>query len=110
MHTVLAIVLHIGNLDFATVDPGDGEHYFDLRVIGPLGLVASLVGCETADLGNALVTNIMVMRVSNLSHSVSVSPSLSLSLSLSLSTSFFFSLFFFFFLFFLPLRHTRTIL
>jgi hypothetical protein len=51
----------MGNLSFAEDFVGD-DHYFDLRVNGPLELVSKLIGCTSSDLGNALVTNIMVMR------------------------------------------------
>eukprot|EP00036_Acanthoecidae_sp_10tr_P023927 CAMPEP_0206317818 /NCGR_PEP_ID=MMETSP0106_2-20121207/16837_1 /ASSEMBLY_ACC=CAM_ASM_000206 /TAXON_ID=81532 /ORGANISM="Acanthoeca-like sp., Strain 10tr" /LENGTH=2291 /DNA_ID=CAMNT_0053749433 /DNA_START=151 /DNA_END=7026 /DNA_ORIENTATION=+ len=61
LYATLAIILHIGNLDF-TMDSSGPDHYFDLRVVGPLELVSRLIGCTAADLGNALVTNIMVMR------------------------------------------------
>lgn len=60
-YATLAVVLHLGNLSFVE-DSAGTEHYFDLRVEGPLELVSNLIGCTTPDLGNALVTNIMVMR------------------------------------------------
>lgn len=59
--SVLAVILHLGNLDFSET-ANNVQHYFDLSVSGPLDVLASLLSCNSEDLGNSLVTNIMVMR------------------------------------------------
>lgn len=59
--SLIAVILHLGNIDFAEAEQADG-HYFDLRITGPMDLLARLIGCQAGDLGNSLVTNIMVMR------------------------------------------------
>eukprot|EP00038_Savillea_parva_P003466 m.126011 g.126011 ORF g.126011 m.126011 type:complete len:2186 (+) comp11181_c0_seq1:341-6898(+) len=61
LYSTLAIILHMGNLDFEDTTSGK-DHYISLRVTGPLELVSTIMGCAADDLGNALITNIMVMR------------------------------------------------
>lgn len=59
----LALVLHIGNLEF--VDSGDAGGKgtsFALRIKGPLSKVATQIGCSEVDLSNSLATNLIVMR------------------------------------------------
>lgn len=74
--TILAIILHIGNIDFKELQDLD-KHYFELevevnsfpplynrlsRTQGPLHEASSLLGCQFADLKNALSTSIMMTR------------------------------------------------
>ena len=62
MYAVLAVVLHLGNINFAEESKSKTAHYFDLAVTGPIKMLAGLLGSAVDDLANALVTNIMVMR------------------------------------------------
>lgn len=64
--SVLAVVLHLGNLDFAPrrsdKPAAGGNQFFDLEVTGPLQIVSAVLGCQGVDLGNSLVTSLIVMR------------------------------------------------
>ena len=62
MYAVLAVVLHLGNINFAEEPKSKSAHYFDLAVTGPIKMLAGLLGAAVEDLANSMVTNIMVMR------------------------------------------------
>ena len=59
--SALAVILHLGNIDFVESDDDSG-HYFDLSISGPLGVLSTLLGVQAEDIGNSLVTQVMVMR------------------------------------------------
>jgi len=63
LSVLLALVLQMGNIDFVEAGTGGRDDAsFDLQLVGPVAELAELLGCEAADLSNALSTAIIVTR------------------------------------------------